>query len=120
MRSMSATSCLRPATEGASPSMASSSFMRVSGVRRSRPTPASISVRWERKRRMRSRMTMNAAAAWRTSAAPDGRKSGTSRPLPNSSATAPRRRIGRTWLRMNTDAIAKKISDEPIIHIRKI
>ena len=58
--------------------------MRVSGVRRSCDTPASISVRCVIWRWMRSRMLMKARAAWRTSVAPSGLKFGTSRPLPRS------------------------------------
>ena len=67
---MSATSCASSSLGG---SIASASFSRVSGVRRSCDTPASISVRCARKRRMRSCMRLKAVAAWRTSAAPSGR-----------------------------------------------
>ena len=82
-------------------SIASARRSRVSGVRRSCDTPASISVRCARKRRMRSCMRLNAAAAWRTSVAPSGRIGGTSRPMPNASAAAASRWMPRTWLRMN-------------------
>ena len=94
--------------------------MRVSGVRRSWLTPASISVRWVIMRWMESRMALKAAAAWRTSDAPDGLKSSTSRPLPNRSIARARRRIGRTWLRMNRLATANSTSDVPTIHSTKI
>ncbi len=66
--------------------------MRVSGVRRSCDTPASISVRCRIWRWMRSRIWMNAAAAWRTSSAPSILVKATGRPLPNPSAAAASRR----------------------------
>ena len=53
-----------------SPSSSSSSCIRVSGVRRSWLTAASISVRWLMWRRMRWRIRLKACAAWRISKAP--------------------------------------------------
>ena len=93
--------------------------MRVSGVRRSCETPASISVRWVIWRCSRSRILMKARAAWRTSVAPSGLKLGTSRPLPKRSAATARRCSERTWLRMKTEAMVSSTSDEPAIHRMK-
>ncbi len=96
--------------------MASCSLRRVNGVRKSWLTPASMAVRWVIWRVMRSRMRLNSIAARRTSLAPSGLKSWIAWPLPNDSAAAARRRIGRTWLRMKTPAMANRISDVPTIH----
>ena len=100
--------------------MASASFMRVSGVRKSWLTPASISVRCRIWRWMRSRITRKAAAACRTSLAPSGLKSGTSRPLPKLSAAMARRRIERIWLRMKAMAMANSTRALPTIQRMKI
>ena len=94
--------------------------MRVSGVRRSWLTPASISVRCVSWRLIRSFICRNEFAAWRTSVAPSGLKPVTSRPSPNARAATASRRIGRIWLRMNTIATANSTSDEPTIHSRKM
>ena len=56
-------------------SISSSSFIRVSGVRRSCETAASISVRWPMWRRMRLRIRLKAAPARRISVGPASRKS---------------------------------------------
>ena len=121
MRSMSTTSALSFSIASASPSKrANCSFMRVSGVRRSWLTPASISVRWSTWRLMRSRMRKKAAAAWRTSVAPAGFSSSVPTPLPKLSAASARRRIGRIWLRKKTMAMASRISEAPTIHMTKI
>ena len=87
------------------PSSSSSSCIRVSGVRRSWLTAASISVRWLMWRRIRWRIRLKACAAWRISSAPRGRKSPTSRPLPKLSAAWASCRIGRICRRR------KKIGD---------
>ena len=89
--------------------------MRVSGVLRSWLTPASVSVRWVICRVIRSRISRNAPAAWRTSLAPEGRKSVTSRPLPKLSAASASRRIGRIWLRRKMIAMANSTSALPTI-----
>ena len=94
--------------------------MRVSGVRRSWETPASISVRWLIWRWIRSRITRKAAAACRTSVAPSSLKRVTSRPLPKASAAAANRRIGRIWLRMKMMAMANSTIAAPTIHSRKM
>ncbi len=94
--------------------------MRVSGVRKSCDTPASISVRCVIWRRMRSRILRKAEAAWRTSVAPSSLKLGTSRPLPKLSAAAASRRSALTWLRMNSDATASSTSEDPAIHSTKM
>ncbi len=101
-------------------SIASWSFIRVRGVRRSWLTPASMSVRCWIWRSRRLRIAMKALAAWRTSVAPEGLKFGVSRPLPKFSAAVASRRIGLTWLRMNSVATAKRMSDVPTIQKMKI
>ena len=88
-----------PRLPALSPSSASSSLKRVSTVRRSCETPASIAVRCSIARSMRVFISMKACAARRTSRAPRGRKFGTSRPLPKLSAASASRRIGLIWLR---------------------
>ena len=85
---------------------ASSSFSRVSGVRRSWLTEASRAVRWSMWRWMRSRMARKATAAWRTSRAPCGLKLGEVSPRPKASAASASRSMARTWLRMNRMATA--------------
>ena len=75
---------------GVSPISSSSSLKRVRMVRRSWLTPDSMVVRCSICRSMRSRMSMKACAAWRTSRAPRGLKSATGRPLPNCSAASAR------------------------------
>ncbi len=97
---MSATSARIASTSGLGGSSASCRRSRVSGVRRSWLTPASIWVRCSIWRSMRARMRRKAWAAWRTSAAPEGRKSGASWPRPNRSAACASRSIGLAWLRM--------------------
>ena len=63
---------------------------------------------------------MKACAARRTSRAPRGRKSGTSRPLPKLSAASASRRIGRIWLRRNRTATVSSTSEVPTIQTRKM
>ena len=69
---------------------------------------------------MRSCMRLNAAAAWRTSTAPSGLIGPMSRPMPNASAAAARRRIARTWLRMNSAAMVNTSNDTPTSQTTKI
>ena len=94
--------------------------MRVSGVRRSWLTPASISVRWLIWRSMRSRMARKARAAWRISVAPPIRRLPTGRPLPSRSAASARRMIGRIWLRKKMTALPSRINEAPSIHSTKM
>ena len=94
-------SCPPDPPDGVSGSMASARRSRVSGVRKSCDTPASMVVRCARKRRSRSCMRLNAVAARRTSIAPSGRIGPGSRPMPNASAATARRLMPRTWLRRN-------------------
>ena len=68
---------------------------------------------------MRSCMRLNAVAARRTSIAPSGRIGPRSRPMPNASAARARRRIARTWLRMNSAAMANSGTAAPTIHSTK-
>ena len=89
--------------------------MRVSGVRRSWLTAASISVRWLMWRRMRWRIRLKACAAWRISSAPRGRKSPTSRPLPKLSAARASWRIGRICRRRKKIEIAESTIELPTI-----
>ena len=65
---------------------------------------------------MRSCMRLKAVAAWRTSSAPSGLIMPASRPMPNASAAAARRRMARTWLRMNSAAIANTSAAMPTTH----
>ena len=120
MRPISSTSFFIASTSGASPSNASSSLKRVSTVRRSCDTPASIAVRCSIARSMRVFISMKACAARRTSRAPRGRKSGASRPLPKLSAASASRRIGLIWLRRKPMATASSTSEVPTIQSRKI
>ena len=62
---------------------------------------------------MRSCMRLKAVAAWRTSVAPSGRMAPASRPRPNASAAAARRRMARTWLRRKRAAMPNSSSAEP-------
>ena len=88
--------------------------MRVSGVRRSWLTPASISVRCWIERRSLMPMVWNAVAALRTSRVPPEKaKSGTSRPLPSASAATPRCSIGTSSRRMNQMASPNSTSPSP-------
>ncbi len=64
-------------------------------------------------------MSRKALAAWRTSAAPCGRKFGTSTPRPKASAAAASRSMARTWLRMNSTATPDSKSVAPASHITK-
>ncbi len=76
MRCISSTSRRSASTSGPSSSSASSSRKRVSTVRRSCQTPASIVVRCSICRSMRRFISRKACAARRTSRAPRGRKFG--------------------------------------------
>ena len=89
MRAISSTSFFIASTSGVFFLIsASSSLKRVSTVRRSCETPASIAVRCSIARSTRVFISMKACAARRTSRAPRGRKFGTSRPLPKLSAAS--------------------------------
>ena len=99
---------------------ASSSLKRVSTVRRSCETPASIAVRCSMARSTRVFISMKAAAARRTSRAPRGRKFGTSRPLPKLSAASASFRMGLIWLRRKMMATPISTSEVPTIQSRKI
>ena len=79
--------------------------------------PASISVRWDTKRRMRSRIWLKAAAACRASVAPSGLMAPMSRPSPKASAASASRRMARTWFFMNSTATAESSSAEPTSQI---
>ena len=103
------------AASGLFPISASCSFIRVSGVRRSCETPASMSVRWTIMRCILSRMMLNSDERVRISVAPAGLMSPGSLPLPKSTTAVASRRIGRTWLRMNTLAMTNMTSDVPTI-----
>ena len=120
MRLISSMSFFIASTSGLSPIRASSSLKRVSTVRRSCDTPASMVVRCSMVRSTRDFISMKAEAARRTSWAPRGRKSGTSRPLPKPSTASASRRIGRIWLRRNRIATVISTSEVPTIHNRKI
>ena len=65
---------------------------------------------------MRSCMRLKAVAALRTSVAPSGRMAPLSRPRPKSSAAAARRRMARTWLRMNSAAMPNSRMELPPSH----
>ena len=65
-------------------------------------------------------MRLKAVAAWRTSVAPSGLIGPISRPMPNASAALARRRIARTWLRMNSAAMANSSSAMPTIQRTKM
>ena len=111
---MSITSSPSSRVSGDSGSSANDSFMRVSGVRRSWLTPASISVRCCSDRCSRILMVWKAVAALRTSRVPPEKaKSGTSRPLPSASAATPRCSIGTSSRRMNQMARPNSTSDRP-------
>ena len=70
-------------------------------------------------RRIRARIRLNAVVSVRISAAPDGLRSGGSRPLPKSSTAAASRLIGLTWFRMKMTAMPIIASDVPISQARK-
>ena len=121
MRAISSTSFFIASTSGlVSPISASSSLKRVSTVRKSCDTPASIAVRCSIARSMRVFISMKACAARRTSRAPRGRKLGTSRPLPKLSAASASLRIGLIWLRRKMMATISSTVDVPTIQSRKI
>jgi hypothetical protein len=69
---------------------------------------------------MRPRMCRKALAARRTSFAPCGLKAATSSPRPNASAALASRSMARTWLRMNSSAMAVSSTVATVIHRTKM
>ena len=120
MRAISSMSFFIASTSGLSSISASSSLKRVSTVRKSCDTPASIVVRCSMARSTRVFISMKACAARLTSRAPRGRKFGASRPLPKASAASASLRIGLIWLRKKMMATNSRTAEVPTIHNRKI